>query len=144
MIIGVVGAGRCSKEQYSEAYDIGRLIAQSGAMLVTGGLSGIMEAASHGAKEAGGTVIGILPGAGKKDANRYVDIPIVTDASNMRNIIIANTADAVIAVYGNYGTLSEVAISLKLGKRVIGFNTWDIKGVIKAESPEEAVKLSLE
>jgi len=143
MIIAVVGAGSCSKDQYKEAYEIGRLIAESGAHLVTGGLHGIMEAASHGAHDAGGTVIGILPTSDKGDANKYVTIPIVTGAGHMRNMIIANTADAVIAVYGEFGTLSEVAIALKMGKKVITYNSWDIKGITKADAPEEAVKMAL-
>jgi uncharacterized protein (TIGR00725 family) len=143
MMIAVVGAGSCSKKEYGEAYEIGRLIAKSGATLVTGGLSGIMEAASNGAHDEGGLVVGIIPGADKTDANRYVAVPIVTGAGHMRNMIIANTADAVIAVYGSYGTLSEVAISLKIGKKVIGYNSWEIKGVITANTPEEAVKLAI-
>ena len=143
MIIGVSGAGSCSKSEYDEAYEIGRLIAKSGAMLVTGGLYGVMEAASHGAKDAGGTTIGVLPGSRKEDANKYIDIPIVTDASHMRNVIIANTADVMIAVYGSFGTLSEIALALKIGKKVIGYNTWDIKDVVTAESPEDAVKKAI-
>lgn len=143
MIIGVAGAGDCSKEQYDQAYETGRLIAKGGAMLATGGLYGIMEAASRGAKEAGGTVIGILPGNKKSDANEFVDVPIVTDASHMRNVILANTADVLIAVYGSYGTLSEIAIALKIGKKVIGLNSWEIKGMISAKSPKEAVELAL-
>ena len=144
MIVGVVGAGSCSKEQYDAACEIGRLIAQKGAMLATGGLGGVMEAASKGAKSAAGTVIGILPGSTKDDANPYVDIPIVTDASHMRNVILVNTADAIIAVYGSYGTLSEVAIALKIGKRVVGFRSWEIEGIIAADTPEDAVKLCFE
>ena len=144
MIIAVVGAGHCSQKEYDETYEIGRLIAQNKAMLITGGLGGIMEAASRGTKEAGGTTIGILPGISKTDANPYVDIPIVTAAMYMRNVIIVNTADVIIASYGSYGTLSEVAIALKLGKKVIGFNTWDIEGIETAGSPEEAVRLAME
>ncbi len=142
MIVAVIGAGQCSQEQYDIAHEVGRLIAKSGAMLVSGGLTGVMEAASHGAKDAGGVTIGILPGSRKEDANPYIDIPIVTAASHMRNIIIANTADVIIAIFGSYGTLSEVAIALKLGKKVIGIDTWDIKGVIRAASPKEAVELA--
>ena len=143
MIIGVIGAGNCSKEQYEEAYKIGKIIAERGAILVTGGLRGVMEASSHGAHDAGGIVIGILPTARKEDANKYVKIPIITNAGHMRNIIIANTADSLIALYGSYGTLSEIAIALKIGKIVIGYNTWGIKGMLKADTPEEAVELAL-
>lgn len=141
MIISVIGAGSCDKEIYSMAEKVGRLIAQKGATLVTGGLGGVMEAASKGAQEAGGTTVGILPGFSKDDANRYVDIPITTGLSHARNVIIARSADALIAVSGEYGTLSEIAIALKLGKPVIGIKTWDtIKGVIKVNSPEEAIE----
>jgi uncharacterized protein (TIGR00725 family) len=141
MIISVIGAGTCSKGIYSIAEEVGKGVAQKGAILVTGGLGGVMEAASKGAKEAGGTVIGILPGFNKDEANRYVTIPITTGLSHARNVIVARSADAVIAVSGEYGTLSEIAIALKLGKPVVGIKTWDtIEGVIKAESAEEAVQ----
>jgi uncharacterized protein (TIGR00725 family) len=104
-----------------------------------------MEAASKGAKEAGGIVVGILPGFSKEDANNYVTIPVTTGLSHARNVIVVRSADAVIAVSGEYGTLSEIAIALKLGKPVIGINTWDnIDGLMKAESPEEAVDKAIE
>ncbi len=145
MIISVIGAGTCSKEIYTLAEHVGTLIAQKGATLVTGGLSGVMEAASKGASEAGGIVVGILPGFSKEEANDYVTIPITTGLSHARNVIVARSADAVIAVSGEYGTLSEIAIALKLGKPVIGINTWDnVEGLIKAESSEEAVEKAFE
>jgi hypothetical protein len=145
MIISVIGAGTCSEDIYKTAEDVGRLIAQKGAVLVTGGLGGVMEAASRGAKEAGGTTVGILPGFSKDEANQFVEIPITTGLSHARNIIIVRSADAVIAVSGEYGTLSEIAVALKLGKPVIGINTWDnVDGVVKAVSPEEAVRIAFE
>ncbi len=145
MIISVIGAGSCKKKTYSMAEDVGRLVAQHSAILLTGGLSGVMEAASKGAKEAGGTVIGILPGFSKEDANAYVTIPIITGLSHARNVIVVRSADAVIAVDGEYGTLSEIAIALKLGKPVIGINTWDnIEGVVKADNAEDAVAKAIE
>ncbi len=145
MIISVIGAGTCSEDIYKTAEDIGRRIAQKGAVLVTGGLGGVMEAASKGARESGGTVVGILPGFSKDEANQFVEIPITTGLSHARNIIVVRSADAVIAVSGEYGTLSEIAVALKLGKPVIGINTWDsIDGVIKVNTPEEAVKKALE
>ncbi len=145
MIISVIGAGSCNKEIYCIAEEVGRLIAQKGATLLTGGLGGVMEAASKGAREAGGTTVGILPGFGKEEANPFVDIPIITGLSDARNIIVVRSADAVIAVSGEYGTLSEIAIALKLGKPVIGIKTWDnIKGVIYVNSPEEAIQKVLE
>ena len=145
MIISVIGAGTCNKEIYQIAEDVGRRIAQKNAVLITGGLSGVMEAASKGAKEAGGTTVGILPGFSKDDANKFVDIPITTGLSHARNIIVVRSADAVIAVSGEYGTLSEIAVALKLGKPVVGINTWDnVEGVIKADTPEEAVQKAFE
>lgn len=145
MIISVIGAGTCNNEIYSIAEEIGKLIAQKGATLVTGGLGGVMEAASKGAIEAGGTTVGILPGFSKEDANKYVSIPITTGLSHARNIIIARSADAVIAVSGEYGTLSEIAVALKLGKPVIGIKTWEnIKGLIEADSSQEAVNKAFE
>ena len=140
MIISVIGAGSCDKDIYRIAEEVGKLISQKGATLITGGLGGVMEAASKGAKASGGTTVGILPGFSKEEANKFVDIPITTGLSHARNIIVAGSADAVIAISGEYGTLSEIAIALKLGKPVVGIRTWDsIDGVIKVHSPEEAV-----
>jgi uncharacterized protein (TIGR00725 family) len=145
MIISVIGAGTCNNEIYSIAEEIGKLIAQKGAILVTGGLGGVMEAASKGALDAGGTTVGILPGFSKEDANKYVSIPITTGLSHARNIIIARSADVVIAVSGEYGTLSEIAVALKLGKPVIGVKTWEnIDGLIEADSSQEAVNKAFE
>ena len=141
MVISVIGAGSCDKETYAIAEAVGRLIAEKGAILVTGGLGGVMEAASKGAKYAGGITVGILPGFRKEDANPFVDVPIITGLSHARNVLVARSADAVIAVSGGYGTLSEIAIALKLGKPVAGIMTWEnIEGVMKADSPEEAVE----
>jgi hypothetical protein len=140
MIISVIGDSSCSSEIYDIARHVGSLIAQNGWILVTGGLGGVMEAASRGAKESGGTTVGILPGFSKDEANMFVNIPVITGLSHARNIIVARTADAVIAVSGGYGTLSEIAIALKLGKPVVGVRTWDmVKGVIKVDSPEQAI-----
>ena len=145
MIISVIGAGSCDNKTYIMAEDVGRLVAQRGAILITGGLGGVMEAASKGANEAGGTVIGILPGFSNKDANKYVTVPLPTGLSHARNVIVVRSADAVIAVAGEYGTLSEIAIALKLGKPVIGINTWDnIEGVVKADNAEDAVAKAFE
>jgi uncharacterized protein (TIGR00725 family) len=141
VIISVIGAGSCDKKIYGIAEEVGRLIAEKGAMLITGGLGGVMEAASKGAKEAGGITVGILPGFSKGEANPFVMVPITTGLSHARNIIVVRSADAIIAIAGEYGTLSEIAIALKLGKPVVGIKTWDnIEGVVKVNSPEEAVK----
>ena len=145
MIISVIGAGTCSEDIYNTAEEVGRRIAQKGAVLVTGGLGGVMEAASKGAKEAGGTTVGILPGFSKDEANRFIEIPITTGLSHARNIIVVRSADAVIAVSGEYGTLSEIAVALKLGKPVVGINTWEsVEGVFRVNTPEEAIQKAFE
>ena len=144
LLIGVIGASSASSKGLENAYQVGRLIAEAGAALVCGGLGGIMEAASQGAAEAGGEVIGILPGPSAQDANAYVSIPVVTDMGHARNIIIAHTANALIAIEGEYGTLSEMAISLKLEKKVFVLDSWDnLVGGTTVESPVEAVAMAL-
>jgi uncharacterized protein (TIGR00725 family) len=140
-VIAVIGESSCSDSIYRIAEEAGRRIAEQSWITLTGGLGGVMEAALKGAKQAGGVTVGILPGFHKKEANQYVDIPVVTGMSHARNVIIAYSADALIAVSGKYGTLSEIAISLKLGKPVIGINTWrNIDGIRNVDSPEEAIQ----
>ncbi len=138
-IIGVIGAGKDDAALTKIAEEVGRLIAAHEAILVCGGLGGVMEAAARGAKAAGGTTIGILPQATKEMANQYIDVPVATGFGEGRNVVIIRTADALIAIGGEYGTLSELAFALKMGKPVVGINTWDIKGIIKADTPEAAV-----
>ena len=138
-IIGIIGAANTDAITLALAEEVGRLVAKKGAILVCGGLGGIMEAACRGAKSAGGHTVGILPQATKEMANPYVDVPIATGFGEGRNIIIARTADAVIAVAGEYGTLSELAYTLKMGKPVVGIKTWDIKGIVKTDTPAAAV-----
>lgn len=138
-IIGVIGGRRTEKLLLKEAEEAGKLIAQSGATLICGGLGGVMEAASRGAKAEGGLTVGILPQNDAKDANQFIDIPIATGFGIGRNVIIARTADALIAVGGEYGTLSEIAFALQMGKPVAGIQTWDIKGVIPAENAADAI-----
>lgn len=138
-IIAVIGASRADEGLLRIAEDVGRLIAERDALLVCGGLGGVMEATAKGAKKAGGITIGILPSDRKDQANPYIDIPIATGFGEGRNVIIVRTADAIMAIGGEYGTLSEIAFGLKSGKPVVGINTWDIEGVIKAVSAEEAV-----
>ena len=140
-IIGVIGAGSCSDEQAALAGKVGELVAARGAALVCGGLGGVMQAAARGAAARGGLTIGILPGSRRDEANPDIAVPIVTDLGHARNALIVHTAQAIIAVAGEYGTLSEIAIALKLGKRVVTLGGWtDIRGVITAHSPEEAVE----
>ena len=110
---------------------------------MTGGLGGVMEAACRGARDAGGTTIGILPGADRSAANAYVDVAIPTGLGEARNALVVRAADALIAVGGAYGTLSEIALALKAGKRVVGLGTWQIDGVEAAASPEAAVETVL-
>ena len=138
-IIAVVGGRKTEKALLSEAEAIGKLIARNGATLVCGGLGGVMQAASRGAKSEGGLTIGILPQNDSKGANQYIDVPIATGLGIGRNVIIARTADAVIAVGGAYGTLSEIAYALQMGKPVVGIKTWDIKGVLHVENAADAV-----
>jgi uncharacterized protein (TIGR00725 family) len=118
---------------------VGRELARRGAIVVCGGLGGAMEAACKGAKEAGGTTVGILPGGDRADANQWVDVAIPTGLGEGRNALVVRAADALIAVGGGYGTLSEIALALRRGTRVIGLSTWEIEGVERAETPEAAV-----
>ncbi len=142
MIIGVIGAGRATARGEAWAHEVGRLIAGRGAVLVCGGLGGVMAAACRGCVEAGGETMGILPGPEAAAANPWVTLPVVTNMGHARNVIIAHTARALVAVEGEYGTLSEIAISLKLGRPVAALGGWsDIPGIAAVGSPQEAVDL---
>ncbi len=138
--IGVIGGSQPDKESRQNAFRIGQLIAEKGAILVCGGLSGVMEAASRGAKQAGGLILGILPGNSADDANIYVDIPVATGLGYARNSLVVMNSDVIIAINGQYGTLSEIAYGCIYGKKIIGIGTWDIEAVIKVKSAEEAVE----
>jgi hypothetical protein len=149
--IAVIGGGQCSKEEAKLAEEVGRQLARRGAVLVCGGLGGIMGAACKGASLEGGTTIGILPGERSQAANPYVQIPIVTGLGEARNVIVVKSAQAVIAIGGSYGTLSEISHALKNGIPVIGLNTWSLsrngrkdKSIIPAQSPAEAVDKALD
>ncbi|WP_419095402.1 TIGR00725 family protein [Methanococcoides cohabitans] len=142
--IGVIGAGSCDEKVSKMAEAVGTGIAKKNATLICGGLGGVMEAASKGCKAAGGQTIGILPGKQKEDANQYIDHIIVTAMGHARNAIIAQSCDALIAVDGEYGTLSEIALSLKMGKPVVTLGSkWDIEGTWVAASPEDAVEIAM-
>jgi len=151
-IVGVIGGSRVDADLRSMAYEVGRLIAERDAILVCGGLSGVMEAACQGAYESNGITIGILPSGDTYEANPYVQIPIATGFGVGRNIVIARTADVLIAVGGSYGTLSEIALALDLGKRVVQLKSWDLDQAgavdtdlyVEVETPEEAVERALE
>lgn len=150
--IAVCGAGTCSAATYERALQVGRLLGAAGAVLLCGGLGGVMEAACRGAKEAGGATVGILPGADAGAANAYVDLPIVTGLGQARNAVLVLSAQAVIAIAGESGTLSEIALALKVGRPVVGLGTWRLvrgdgtpeERVDYATSPEEAVSLALQ
>lgn len=142
--IAVIGGSRPGRQAVETAFEVGRLIARAGAVVVCGGLGGVMEAASHGAREEGGLVLGILPGGSPADANPWVDVPIATGLGYTRNALVVMNADAVIAVDGEYGTLSEIAYGKIHGKRVVGLGTWEVKGIVAATTPEEAVRMALE
>ena len=137
MQIAVIGHAQATPGEYEAAYTTGRMIAGNGAVLVCGGLGGVMEAACRGAKEAGGATVGILPGT--EGGNGYLSITIRTGLGHARNVLVVLSADAVIAVGGSHGTLSEIAIALKTGRPVYGIQIWDIEGVIPCTSPEDAV-----
>ncbi|MEW6110110.1 MAG: TIGR00725 family protein [Nitrospirota bacterium] len=138
-IIAVIGGRKADKSLLDEAEEAGRLLAKRSTIVICGGLGGIMETASKGAKSEGGLTIGILPQDHKRDANEYIDVPIVTGLGIGRNVIIARTADALIAVGGEYGTLSEIAFALQMKKPVVGIRTWEIKGVVPAQDAADAV-----
>ena len=145
--VAVVGPGSCDDAQAALAEEVGRLLAGADAVLVCGGLGGVMEAACRGAKREGGTTVGLLPGLDRGDANAYVDVAIPTGLGEARNVLVVRAADAVIAVGGEFGTLSEIAFALKTAKPVIGLGTWVLPqrpdAILNAGSAKEAVSLAL-
>jgi uncharacterized protein (TIGR00725 family) len=150
-IIAVIGAGECNAQTAAVAEEVGRRLAQAGAAVLCGGPGGVMEAACRGAKSAGGLTIGVLPGVDRADANRWVDIAIPTGMGEARNVLVVRSAQAVIAVGGEFGTLSEIAFALKLGMPVVGLGTWQLARhgriepiITEASAPEEAVRWALE
>lgn len=141
--VSVIGAGTCGPQVLEDAREIGRLIAGRGWTLVCGGLSGVMEAAARGAREAGGRTVGILPGLDRDAANPYIETVVVTGIGQMRNSLVVQNGDVAIAVEGGAGTLSEIGLALKSGRAVVALGTWkDLPGVIPASGPAEAVALA--
>ena len=148
--ITVIGGGQCSPQEAKLAEKVGRELAKQGAILICGGLGGVMEAACKGAHLEGGITIGILPGEKRQAANPYVQIPIVTGMGYARNLAVVKSAQSVIAVGGSYGTLSEISHALQSGIPVIGLNTWSLSkngqqdnSIILAQNPTEAVNKAL-
>ncbi len=148
--IAVIGGSQCSSQEARLAEEVGRELARRGVILVCGGLGGVMEAACRGASSEGGVTIGILPGESRQAANPYVQFPIVTGIGYARNAAVVKSAQAVIAISGSYGTLSEISYALQNGIPVIGLNTWSLSkngqqdnSIILAQNPAEAVDKAL-
>lgn len=142
--IAVVGASQPSQSQERAAEEVGRLLGEAGAIVITGGRGGVMAAASRGAAQMGATVVGILPGTDRHDANEWVSVALATGLGELRNGLVVRAADAVIAVGGAYGTLSEIALALNAGIGVVGYDTWPIEGIETADTPAAAVARALE
>ena len=143
--VAVVGSGTATGELYERAREVGRLVAERGGIVVCGGLSGIMEAAARGAAEAGGTAIGILPDEDRRRANEYLTYSITTGTGHARNLAVVCSGDVVIALSGEYGTLSEIGLARKVGRPVVSLESWKLPGhVVVASSPEEAVEAAVE
>jgi hypothetical protein len=147
----VIGPGEAAADELETAEELGRLIAEAGAALVCGGRGGVMEAACRGARSAGGLTVGILPGRDRREANPYVEVAIPTGLGEARNALVVRSADAVVAVGGAYGTLSEIAFALRAGTPVVGIRTWELSrggqpdsGVVRADSAAEAARTALD
>jgi uncharacterized protein (TIGR00725 family) len=139
--VSVIGSGA---EHEDRAERVGRLLAEGGATVVTGGLGEVMAAAARGAKSAGGTTIGILPGEARDDANPWLDHVVLTGIGHARNLAVVASGDAVIAVGGRYGTLAEIGFALTLGRPVAVLEPgWEVEGTTRAQTPEEAVEFAL-
>jgi uncharacterized protein (TIGR00725 family) len=150
IFIGVIGGNEVSKETYRLAQEVGEEIARRGAVLICGGMQGVMEAACKGASDAGGLTIGILPGDNREQANPYVQIPIVTGIGYARNVAVVRSSQAVIAIDGSYGTLTEIGYALQAGIPVIGIGTWSLtingkadKNIIPVKNAKDAVDKAL-
>ncbi len=150
LYIAVVGPSAATPAEHALGEEVGRLIAERGAVLVCGGLGGLMEAAAGGCAAAGGVSIGILPTTDRGEANPYLTVAVATGMGEARNAIVVRTADAVIAVGGEFGTLSEIALALKMGKPVVGLGTWElakrgsrVDAIVQASSPEDAVATAI-
>jgi uncharacterized protein (TIGR00725 family) len=149
--VAVVGPGEATGEELGSAEEVGRLLGEAGAVVVCGGLGGVMEAACRGAKSAGGTTLGILPGLDRGAANPHVDVAVATGLGEARNALVVRAADVLIAVGGGFGTLSEIALALKSGTPVVGIRTWELArggepehSLTEAGDAAEAVRAALD
>lgn len=141
-LIGVIGTSQADTSQYSAAEQVGGLIAKRGGIVICGGMGGVMEAASKGAVSHGGLVVGVLP-QDRQQANKFIDIPIVTGFGEGRNVILVKSSQVIIAIGGGFGTLSEISFALRLDIPIIGLNTWNVSEQIRnANTPEEAVDMA--
>jgi uncharacterized protein (TIGR00725 family) len=148
--VAVSGGGQADPVACRAAEEVGWELARRGVVVVTGGLGGAMEAASRGAKQAGGTTVGILPGDDRAEANAWVDVAVPTGLGEGRNALVVRAADAVVAVAGEFGTLSEIALALRLGKPVVGLDTWELAragepvgSILRAGTAAEAAELAV-
>ena len=148
--MAVVGGGDADRATCALAHDLGRELARGGALVVCGGLGGVMEAACRGAREEGGTTLALLPGDDRGAANPFVDVAVATGMGEARNALVARTADVVVAVAGEFGTLSEIALALRMGKPVVGLSTWElakgghpVEAIVRASTAAEAAELAL-
>jgi uncharacterized protein (TIGR00725 family) len=141
--VAVVGTGTADESQIAIAEETGRLLAARDCVVVCGGLGGVMEAVARGVRSGGGTVVGLLPGADRREGNPHLSVAIATGLGEMRNALVVRAADVVVAIGGAYGTLSEIAFALRTGVPVVGIGTWALDDVVAAPGPHEAVDLAL-
>jgi uncharacterized protein (TIGR00725 family) len=137
--VAVVGPGEASAQELHDAEEIGAGLAAAGAVVVTGGLGGVMEAACRGARSKRGRTLGILPGDDRDAANGWVEIAVATGMGELRNGLVVRSADALVAVGGGHGTLSEIALALKTGRPVVGLGSWEVHGIEHVRTPREAI-----
>ena len=137
--VAVVGPGEASPQELQAAEEVGAGLADAGAVVVTGGLGGVMEAACRGARSRRGHTVGILPGDDREAANGWVEIALATGMGELRNGLVVRASDALVAIGGGHGTLSEVALALKLGRPVIGIGTWEVHGLEQFSTPQAAL-----
>jgi len=141
--VAVCGATEATESQLTAAKEVGRLLAEAGAIVINGGLGGVSTAASEGASGAGGVVVGLLPDAHRAGANQYLTVALPTGMGQARNVLIVTAAQSVIAIGGGWGTLSEIAIAKRLGRPVVTLDSWPISGLESVGTPAEAVRMAL-